>query len=339
MMQVLQYLLVVCISLVPLNVQAKLPKVVENLNATVLIVAEKNKTNPLDVIIDDPIGEDGPRTTPMGLGTGVVISGDGIIITNHHVIDEADLIFVYVYAEDDSKKYTAKVLGVDPITDIAVLKFADKELPKSIASITWSDGPIVGDDIYSIGHPQGMAWTVSKGIIGNAKRFVTSPWQTMIQHDSLIMPGNSGGGLFDEEGHLVGINTIIVPSQDQTNTQAWSMGVTIADVKWSFERIMKYGKPRRPALNVTVDYNKEDNILFITPNSGSNAEKSGLKGKHQLLNVNGNKVSNYPDLFKLLKEKIDGDSITIETKVKDKIETYTFKLENWNVLDSKVKTD
>ena len=69
------------------------------------------------------------------------------------------------------------------------------------------------------------------------------------------------------------------------------------------------------------------------------AEKSGLKGKHQLLNVNGNKVSNYPDLFKILKEKIDGDSITIETKVKDKIETYTFELENWNVLDSKVKTD
>lgn len=337
MMQVLQYLLVVCISLVPLTVQAKLPKVIDNLNATVLIVAEKNKNNALDQIINDA---DANRNTPIGLGTGVVIGGD-LIITNHHVIDGADVVNVYVYDENDTTKYKAKILGVDPITDIAVLKFKDK-LPKTITSVTWSDGPKVGDDIYSIGHPQGMSWTVSKGIIGNPKRWPSTPWQTMIQHDSLIMPGNSGGGIFDEEGHLVGINTIIVQSQDKTNTQAWSLAVTLEDVKWSFERILKWGKPRRPALNVTVDFDEINNTLFITPNAGSNAELSGMIGKHQILKINGNVITNYEQLFQFLRGEIDGNKVTVKTKFNNKVNDYTFKLEEWGVLkevESKVETD
>src|SRR6056300_1080484 len=106
MMQVLQYLLVVCISLVPLTVQAKLPKIQDNLNATVLIVAEKNETNPLSIITENK-EEDNDRQTPFGLGTGVVVSPDGIIITNHHVIEGDTKIFVYVYETEDTIKYSA----------------------------------------------------------------------------------------------------------------------------------------------------------------------------------------------------------------------------------------
>ena len=342
MMQVLQYLLVVCISFFPLGANAKLPKVLENLNATVLVVAENKIKNPFDTIIQED-QKDKDRQTPIGLGTGVVISGNGIIITNHHVIEGAENIFVHVYSKTDTKKYPVKVIGVDAITDIAVLQITTLPLPKSISSVTWAEEITIaeiGDDIYTIGHPQGMGWTVSKGVIGHTERNVTSPWQTFIQHDSLIMPGNSGGGMFDEQGHLAGINTILIPSRDQTNTQAWSLSVTIEDVKWSFERIMKYGKPRRPALNVTVDYDDKLKQLSITPNSGSNAEKSGITGKNILLKVNNAEVTSYPELFKILKTKKDGDSITVETFANEKVSTYTFELENWNILgELEVKTD
>jgi len=338
MMRVLQYLLVVCISFLPLGANAKLPKIYENLNATVLIVAEKNKQDPFDTIIK-PGSDDKKRETPVGLGTGVVISSDGIIITNHHVIENAGNIVLYVYSKTDTKKYQTKVIGIDRITDIAVLKITTFPLPESIAQITWSDEVDIGDDIYTIGHPQGMVWTVSKGVIGHLERNITSPWQTFIQHDSLIMPGNSGGGMFDEQGHLAGINTILIPSADQTNTQAWSLSVNIEDVKWSFERIMKWGKPRRPALNVTIDYNEDTKELSVTPNKGSNAIKSCMKEESILLKVNNKDASTYPKLFEILKNKLDGDQVTMETKLDNKVYTCTFNLENWTVLSEKSKTD
>ena len=339
MMQVLQYLLVICISLVPLSVNAKLPKVLENLNATVLIVAENKKRDPLDFLVE-PTKDSEKKKAPTGMGTGVIISkSEGIIITNHHVIDRSSKIIVYVYSKDDTTKYNAKIIGVDEITDIAVLKITDFPLPDNITEVTWSNGPEIGHDVYTIGHPQGMAWTVAKGIVGHTERYPASPWQTMIQHDSLIMPGNSGGGLFDESGHLVGINTLLLESRDKTNTQAWSLSVSIDDVRWSFSRIMKWGSPRRPAMNVALEYNEDTKELSVIPNKGSNAIKSCMKEESILLKVNNKDASTYPKLFEILKNKLDGDQVTMETKLDNKVYTCTFNLENWTVLSEKSKTD
>jgi len=100
---------------------------------------------------------------------------------------------------------------------------------------------------------------------------------------------------------------------------------------------MKWGKPRRPALNVTIDYNDDLKQLSVTPNKGSNAQKSGIPDNSVLLKVNNNPVSNYSDLFNILKSQKDGDNITVETLTNKKVSTHTFELENWEVLE--VKTD
>lgn len=331
MMRALRFLLiasVLCIGFVPAAI-AKLPKIQDNLNSTVVVIGKKLE------------GEIKRPNTPIGMGTGVVFTSSGLFVTNWHVIEKSSAIDVYVYDQDDLNKYKAEIVGVDKVMDIAILQIADK-LPPVMSHADFGDEPQVGDDIYMIGHPQGMVWTVSKGIISHLRRYVESPWQRMIQTDALLMPGNSGGPLFDEMGNIVGINTLIVPSQDGTNTQAWSMSVHVEDVLWSIGRIMKYGKPRRPALNVDVSYNEDEKAVFLTPKDNSNLFKAGLTGEAKLIKVADQPINKFKDLYKFLKTKKDGDSVTITVEQNKVAKDYTFELEVWNVLEydkPKLKTN
>lgn len=320
MMRVLQYLLVVCvISTVNVNTAfAGLAKITENLNATVLVIGKKAG----DVVTRNEV--------PVGMGSGVIISDEGHFITNHHVIEDAEEIVVLVYNEEDRNEYKTEVIGIDEIMDIAVLKIVADKMPK-FERATWGDNPMPGDDIYMIGHPQGMIWSVSRGIVSHEKRYANSPWQRLIQSDSLIMPGNSGGPMFDDKGHLVGINTLLVPSRDNMNTQAWGMSIHVEDVMWAVTRLFAYGDVRRPAMNILVEY--ENDSLYITPNTNSHLEKSGLKKKVKLLTANGSKISNYDNLYKVLKTKKDGDRLKITVEEDGNEKDYSFKLESWSVLD------
>lgn len=321
MMRVLQYLLVVCvISTVTISstALAGLAKITENLNATVLVIGKKDG----EVVTKDKIA--------VGMGSGVVISDEGHFITNYHVIEDATSVFVLVYDENDRNEYATEIIGVDKVMDIAVLKIVADKMPK-FNRVTWGDNPLPGDDVYTIGHPQGMVWTVAKGIVGHEKRYASSPWQRLIQSDSLIMPGNSGGPMFDEKGNLIGINTLLVPSKDDMNTQAWSMSVHVEDVMWAVQRIFAYGDVRRPAMNILVEY--EDESLYITPNTNSQLEQSGLKKKVKLLRAEGSKISNYDNLYAVLKKKKDGDRFSIAVEEDGNVKEYTFSLEKWSVLD------
>ena len=159
------------------------------------------------------------------------------------------------------------------------------------------------------------------------------------------MPGNSGGALFDNMGHIVGINSVIVPSQDGTNTQAWGMSIHIDDLKWSIDRIMSYGKPRRPALNIDASYNEEEKFVLINPKPNSNIFRAGLSGDAKVVDIDDNPIENFRDMYKFLKTKKDGDTVTITVEQKGVVKDYTFNLEVWGVLsnqkewESKVKTD
>ena len=322
-MQVLKYLLVVCvIGVVSIGstAYARLAKITENLNATVVIVGKKHNE-----IIKK-------ATVPVGMGTGVFISKDGIILTNHHVIEGSTSIDVYVYDETDSNTYVAEIIGVDKLMDLAVLKIVSDELPSNFNVATFGDSPAHGDDVYMIGHPQSMGWTVTKGVVGHPERYMSTPWQRMIQTDSLIMPGNSGGPLFDEHGNLIGINTSLVPSKDNMNTQAWSMSIHVSDVQWALARILEWGDIRRPALNVSLEY--KDKHMFITPNAGGNLERAGLRKKVMLLKLNNAEISNYRDLYKFLKTKKDGDMVMVTIKDENDTEKeYFFNLESWSILE------
>ena len=174
MMQALRFLLVVsilCIGSIPSAV-AKLPKILDNLNSTVLVIGKSSEQ------------EIKKSKTAVGMGTGVVFTGDGLFVTNWHVIENADAVQVYVYDEDDTTKYDTKIIGVDKIMDIAVLQIIGKK-PPVLGIADWGESPQVGEDIYMIGHPQGMVWTVSKGIISHTRRYVETPWQRMLQSDAL----------------------------------------------------------------------------------------------------------------------------------------------------------
>lgn len=321
MMRVLQYLLVVCvISTVTISSSALagLTKITENLNATVLVIGKKDG----EVVTKDKIA--------VGMGSGVVISDEGHFVTNYHVIEDATSVFVLVYDENDKNEYPTEIIGVDKVMDIAVLKIVSDKMPK-FNRITWGDNPLPGDDVYTIGHPQGMVWTVAKGIVGHEKRYATSPWQRLIQSDSLIMPGNSGGPMFDEKGNLIGINTLLVPSKDDMNTQAWSMSIHVEDVMWAVQRIFAYGDVRRPALNITVE--DGEGRLFITPNANSNIAKSGLNKKVKLLRADDLNILTYEHLFSVLKNHKDGDRLVIAVEEDGQEKEYSFRLESWSVLD------
>jgi Do/DeqQ family serine protease len=149
---------------------------------------------------------DQEEQNPGGLGSGVIVSPDGYILTNNHVIEEADEIQVTL---NDGRTAVAQVIGTDPETDLAVLKINFTELP----AVTWgnSEQIAIGDGVLAIGNPFGVGQTVTSGIISALGRtqLGINTFENFIQTDAAINPGNSGGALVDVQGHLVGINTAI----------------------------------------------------------------------------------------------------------------------------------
>ena len=149
-------------------------------------------------------GPRGPR--PQGLGSGFIVAADGIVVTNNHVIENADKITVVL---SDGEEFDAKLLGTDPKTDIAVLRIrADRDLP----TVPWgdSDKVEVGDWGIAIGNPFGLGGTVTAGIISARGRSINAgPYDDFLQIDAPINKGNSGGPLFDQTGHVIGVNTAI----------------------------------------------------------------------------------------------------------------------------------
>ncbi|EWS65757.1 Periplasmic pH-dependent serine endoprotease DegQ precursor [Hydrogenophaga sp. T4] len=151
-------------------------------------------------------GEQGKAQPQAGLGSGVIVSPAGYILTNNHVIEEADQIEVIL---NDGRKSAAQVIGTDPETDLAILKVDLKDLP--VITLGDSDALAIGDQVLAIGNPFGVGQTVTSGIVSALGRtqLGINTFENFIQTDAAINPGNSGGALVDTNGHLMGINTAI----------------------------------------------------------------------------------------------------------------------------------
>jgi serine protease Do len=201
---------------------------------------------------DMPQGKDMPQDMPQrspqfrqqGSGSGVIISPDGYIVTNDHVIDGADTVSVTLA---DQQEYEAKVVGRDAKTDLAVLKIESKQkLP--VAALGDSDQLNVGDWVVAIGNPFGLTHTVTSGIISAKGRVIgAGPYDDFIQTDASINPGNSGGPLFDLNGNVIGINTAIMP---QGQGIGFAIPVNIA--KTLLPQLMKTGSVTRGYLGVSI---------------------------------------------------------------------------------------
>jgi serine protease Do len=232
-----------------------------------------------------------------GIGSGVVVTKDGYILTNNHVVDGADEVKV---ALQDGREFTAKVIGRDPKSDVAVVKIDAKDLPA--VPMANSDQVEVGDVVLAIGNPFGIGQTVTSGIVSATGRGGTLglDYEDFIQTDAAINPGNSGGALVDADGRLIGINTAILSHSGGNQGIGFAIPVNLArDV---MDSLVKDGRVTRGYLGVMIQdvtpalakefKLKDDNgalVGDVTPNSP--AEKAGLQNGDIITEFNGKKVT------------------------------------------------
>ena len=247
-----------------------------------------------------------PKNEPeFNSGSGVLVSKEGFILTNHHVIVGADLIEVSL---GDGRKAKAKVIGGDPDTDIAVLKIDLPNLPEPII-LGNTDTVQVGDIVLAIGNPFGVGQTVTAGIISALGRdhLGINTFENFIQTDAAINPGNSGGALVDTRGYLVGINTAIYSQSGGSMGIGFAIPINLA--KQVMESIISTGsvtrgwigvEPRELSTEVISAFNLPKNasgILFSGVLKGGPADKAGVKAGDVLKDINGTPIADVRQLL------------------------------------------
>ncbi|MCM2305893.1 MAG: Do family serine endopeptidase [Sulfuritalea sp.] len=267
----------------------------------------------------DRFGEQSQRRS--GLGSGVVVSPEGYILTNFHVVDGADEIEV---AHNDGRKYKARVVGSDPESDLAVLRIpADHQLP--VIAFGSSDTLRVGDVVLAIGNPFGVGQTVTSGIVSALGRshLGINTFENFIQTDAAINPGNSGGALVDSNGHLIGINTAIYSQSGGSMGIGFAIPVSLA--RSVMEQIIKTGGVTRgwvgievqeltPELAESFKLSGTDGTLIAGVMRGSPADKSGIKPGDVLMQVNGKPVKDAQVMLELIAALVPGTSARFDLK-------------------------
>ena len=295
---------------------------------TTRFIKERQRHNPM---MDDPFfrqffggqmpqGDDRERTRKeQSLGSGVIVSADGYILTANHVVAEADEIKVAV--PGNKKEFTAKVIGKDSATDIAVLKISASGLPA--VTLADSEQLEVGDIVLAIGNPFGVGQTVTMGIVSGLGRsgLGFNGYENFIQTDAAINPGNSGGALVDAEGRLVGINTAIYSRSG--GNQGIGFAVPINMARTVLERLIAGGKMTRGYLGVIpqdMDAGLAQQFNLPAQNGAlvgdvipdSPAQKAGLKSGDVILSVNDKAVSDAHNLQLTVSQLLPGSKATVK---------------------------
>jgi len=259
------------------------------------------------------------REAPQaGLGSGVVISADGYIVTNNHVVEGADKLTV---SFKDGREFTAKVVGRDPQTDVAVIKVDAKDLP----SITFADsGQVeVGDRVLAVGNPFGLGATVTSGIVSATSRRagIGLAYEDFIQTDAAINPGNSGGALVDVQGRLIGVNTAILSRSG--GFQGVGLAVPANLVSHVADSLVQHGKVVRgyigvniqditPALADSFGLKDRNGALVADIVPDSPAAKAGLLGGDVITSVNGKPVTDASRLSLAVSATAPGTKFKLE---------------------------
>ena len=268
-----------------------------------------------------------------GAGSGVVISKDGYIVTNNHVIDKAEEITVTLKS---GKEYKAKLVGTDDKTDIAVLKIEATDLTP--ATFGDSGAVAVGEQIVVIGNPLGsLGGSVTTGIISATDREieVENMTMTLLQVDAAVNPGNSGGALFNLNGELVGVVNAKYSSEE---VEGLGFAIPINTAKATIEDIIEYGYVKgRAQLGITaVEISDlqtaisagvtELGVYVYNVNDGSGADKAGLKAGDRLVKIDDTEINSYAVLSKILSKHSVGDSVSVTYSRNGKQSTVDVKL-------------
>jgi serine protease Do len=269
----------------------------------------------------DQFGQTQPRDRKeQGLGSGVIISADGYILTANHVVEGADTVKVAL--ADGEKEFDAKVIGTDPPTDVAVLRI-DAKRPLPAITLADSDKLQVGDVVLAVGNPFAVGQTVTMGIISALQRggFGISGYEDFIQTDAAINPGNSGGALVDVEGRLLGINTAILSRSG--GFQGVGFAVPINMARFVMDRLIDSGRVSRGYLGINIqpltpelakEFNLPDEssgVLVGGVTGNSAAAKAGLEDGDVVVEFNGKKVTDPRSLQLLVAQTAPGSKVTL----------------------------
>ncbi len=284
-----------------------------------------------------PRPEQGNTPMKVGTGSGVIISEDGYIVTNNHVIADADDIEVTLY---DNKNFKAKVIGTDPSTDLALLQIKAEGLPT--VPFVDSDEVHIGQWVLAVGNPMGLNSTVTAGIVSaksrniniNRNRYAV---ENFIQTDAAINPGNSGGALVNLNGGLIGINTAIA---SPTGTFAgYGFAVPANIVEKVVEDLMQYGMVQRGVLGVMIrsldgnlarekDIDLTEGVYVDSLMENSAAAAAGIQVGDVITAVNGKEVKTSPELQGIIARHRPGEKVEVKIIREGKVKLYSVVLNN-----------
>ncbi|MBE0587137.1 MAG: trypsin-like peptidase domain-containing protein [Hydrogenophaga sp.] len=268
-------------------------------------------------------GEQGNTQPQAGLGSGVIVSPAGYILTNNHVIEEADQIEVIL---NDGRKSAAQVIGTDPETDLAILKVDLKDLP--VITLGDSDALAIGDQVLAIGNPFGVGQTVTSGIVSALGRtqLGINTFENVIQTDAAINPGNSGGALVDTNGHLMGINTAIY------SRSGGSMGIGFAiptsTARSVLDAIVRDGQVTRgwigvepqdltPELAESFGLASGTGVIITGVLQNGPAAQAGIRPGDVIVGVAGRNVTNVAQLLSAVASLQPGTPAKLDVVRKD----------------------
>ena len=295
--------------------------------------------HPFNDMFKDFFGNQMPKRENMtGLGSGFIISQDGYVVTNNHVISGADQITVIFNNGVD--EVPAELVGTDPKTDIAVLKIDPEAV--EIEPVSWGDSEIsrVGDIVLAIGNPLGLGGTVTSGIISSINRDIGSgPYVDFIQTDAPINRGNSGGPLFNLDGKVIGINSMIISQTGGSVGLGFSIPSSTA--KLIVNQIISFGQAKRgwlgvqiqdltPEFSESLGYDSTDGAFVASVQPDSPAAKSNIQAGDIIMEFNGKKISSFKDLPKVVAETPVGSEVVVSVWRNGGLIEITVKIDELN---------
>lgn len=329
------------------------PAVVSVFSSRIVTVQQNSGQSPLEELlrryygIPMPQGERGQnekeeKRMPQGIGSGVIVSENGYILTNHHVISNgkggvADEIEVVLY---DKSRFMAKIIGSDPRTDVAVLKIDGDKLP--YLPMASSDNLRVGDIVFAVGNPFKVGFTVTMGIVSAVERsglgiLGRQGYENFIQTDASINPGNSGGALVDAEGRLVGINTAILSRSGGNLGIGFAIPINLA--RQIMISLIETGSVQRGFLGVRIGDLTDDlaeafeieelkGALIEQVEPGFPADKAGIKRGDVITSINGKAIESSSDLRLTIASISPGTRVKVQLIRKGKPKEIWVKLGN-----------
>lgn len=273
----------------------------------------------------------GPRER-RGSGSGIILSSDGLILTNQHVIENADQIKVKIGTDNNNgqlKEYDAKVIGQDKLTDVAIIKIdADNLTPAALGD---SDTSRVGEWVIAVGNPLGYEHTVTVGVLSAKGRDLQTlgerEYPNLLQTDAAINPGNSGGPLANLQGEVIGMNTII-----SATGQGIGFAIPINRIKKIKDQLISNGRVVRAYIGIQMQpmdeakaeylgMSRVEGVLVFRVLKGTPADKAGLERGDVILEIDGEKINSPAELQKKVRDIKPGEKITLKVWRDKKVET------------------